>query len=193
MALRQRARFLVLGTCVALVLAPAARSAEEHGWKPAVARLAHEKSLAQGCVSLLKAFAERDPMQRVQGQRIYARARADMDGLIALLKADLAGDRSPAAVPELAYRLQSVPKQRQALCSQVDAAVGGAARDQREPSRAAALLAEGIAGSGFPLSDAAVQIWHAYRRAGAPERARIIAAIDGTRWRDYAEVSPGSP
>jgi hypothetical protein len=193
MALRQGPRFLVLGTCVALVLAPAAGGAEEPGWRPAVARLAHERSLAQGCVSLLKAFAERDPMQRVQGQRIYARARADVDGLIALLKADLAGDRSPAAVPELAYRLESVPKQRQALCRHVDAAVGGAVRDRTEPSGAAESLAEGMVGNAIPLSDAAVRIWSAYRRAGDSERARIIAAIEGTRWRDYAEVSPGPP
>jgi hypothetical protein len=132
-------------------------------------------------------------MQRVQGQRIYARAKADLDGLIPLLQADLAGDRSPAAVPELAYRLGSVTRQRQALCRYVDAAVGSAVRERAHSSRAIELLAEGVAGNALPLSDAAVQIWQAYRRAGEPERGRIISAIEGTRWRGYAEVSPGAP
>jgi hypothetical protein len=187
MALRQAARSLVLGTCAALLqLLPA--TGQEHGWRQAVDRLAHEKILAEGCVSLLEAFADRGPMQRVQGQRIYARARADVEGLIALLQTDLTGDRSPAAVPKLAYRLESVPKQRQALCRHVDAAVGSIVRERAQGSRAVELLAEGKAGAATPLSDAAVQIWQAYRRAGDPERVRIVTAIEGTRWRDYAEI-----
>ena len=190
MAPRQPGRLVVLGACVALVLPPlAARSAEESGWRRAVDRLAYEKTLAEGCVSLLKTFAARDPMARVQGQRIYARAQADVDGLIELLKADLAGDRSPAAVPEIRYRLETVPRQRQALCELVDAAVGTAARARPERSRAVELLAAGTADTARALLDAAVRIWRAYRHAGDADRARIISAMEGTRWRDYAEIS----
>jgi hypothetical protein len=189
MALRQAISLLVLGTCAALHL-PAAWAGES-GWRPAVDRLAHEKTLAEGCVSVLETCAVRDPIQRVQAQRIYARARADVEGLVALLEADLAGDRSPAAIPELVHRLHSVPRQRQALCRSVEAAVAGDLGASCEGVRAAELLADDIAGDAMPLSDAAVQIWKAYRRAGEPERKRIIAAIEGTRWRDYAEVSPG--
>ena len=116
-----------------------------------------------------------------------------MDGLVALLMADLAADRSPAAVPELVYRLESVPRQRQALCRYVDAAIGSAVRERSGGSRAAELLAEGVADDATPLSEAAARIWQAYRGAGDSERAQIIAAIEGTRWRDYAEVSPGTP
>jgi hypothetical protein len=193
MALRQAAGLLVSGAGAALLLGMPAAAGGASAWRPAVERLAQERTLAEACVALLESFAEHGPLQRVQAQRIYARARADVDGLIALLNADLAGDRSPAAVPELAYRLKSVPKQRQALCRHIDAAVGGAVRDRTEPSGAAESLAEGIVGNAIPLSDAAVRIWSAYRRAGDSERARIIAAIEGTRWRDYAEVSPGPP
>lgn len=189
MALRQPARLLVLATCAALILPPAAaRGAEGSGWRQALDRLAHERTLAEGCVSLLKTFADRDPMSRVQGQRLYARARADVDGLIALLKVDLAGDRSPAAIPELRYRLEAVPRQRQALCQHVDAAVGTAVREQSERSSAVELLAEGAADATSSLFDAAVQIWRAYRRAGDAGRERIIFAMEGTRWRDYAEI-----
>ena len=131
-------------------------------------------------------------MQRVQGQRIYARASADVDGLIGLLKTDLAGDRSPAAIPELVYRLESVPRQRQALCRHVDAAVGSAVRERAERSGDIELLAEGVADSGASLLDAAVELWQAYRGAGDAERERILAAIEGMRWREYAEISRGA-
>jgi hypothetical protein len=189
MALRQAARVLVLGTCAALLLPLPAPRAEESGWKQAVGRFGIEKTLAEDCVVLLKSAAVRDPMQRVQGQRIYARARADVDGLIALMEADLVGDRSPAAVPELTYRLESVASQRQALCEHVDAATG-ALPPERTP--AAALPSEGTEGTAISLFDAAVQIWEAYRSAGSAERERIIAALAATRWRDYAEASPGA-
>lgn len=193
MALRQPARLLVLAACAALLLPPpAACGAEASGWRQAVDRLAHERTLAEGCVSLLKGFADRDPMSRVQGRRLYARARADVDGLIALLQVDLAGDRSPAAIPELRYRLEAVPRQRQALCQHADAAVGTAVREQSECSRATELLSDGATTAASPLLDAAIQIWKVYRRAGDAGRARIVLAIEGTRWRPYAEVPPST-
>jgi hypothetical protein len=191
MALGQAARVLMLGTCAALLLPPPAPSAEEPGWEQAVTRFRIEKTLAEDCVLLLKTAALRDPMQRVQGQRIYARARADVDGLIALLQADLAGDGSPAAIPEVRYRLETVARQRQALCEYVDAAAGSAVREPPK-RRADALPAEEAEGAATSLLDAAVQIWKAYRRAGSVDRERIIAAITATRWREYVEVTPGA-
>jgi hypothetical protein len=189
MALWQAARVLVLGTCAALLLPPPAPSAEESGWEQAVGRFGIEKTLAEDCLTLLKTAADRDPMQRVQGQRIYARARADVDGLIALLQADLAGERAPAAIPELKYRLETVARQRQALCGYVDAASSAI---PPERTHAAALPAEEAEGTATSLLDAAVQIWKAYRGAGSAERERIIAAISATRWRDYAAIPPGA-
>src|SRR5262245_29993253 len=102
-------------------MAPAGR---EPAWSQAVGRLGYEKTLAEGCASVLKTFADGAPMARVQGERLYARAAADMDGLVRLLIADLAGERSPADLPELRQRLEAVPKQRQALCRHVDATAG---------------------------------------------------------------------
>ena len=192
MPLREPGRLVVLAACATLLLPAPARGAEGPAWRHAIDRLAYEKTLAEGCISLLKSFAARDPMGRVQGQRLYARARADVDGLIALLKVDLAGDRSPAAIPELKYRLEGVPRQRQTLCQHVDAAVGTTVRELSERSGAVELLAEGAANAGYSPLDTAVQIWKAYRRAGDAGRERIIFAIEGARWRDYAEIPPST-
>ena len=79
-------------------------------------------------------FAERAPMARVQGERLYARAKADMDGLVRLLTADLATERSLAESPELQHRLEAVMAQRRALCRHVDAAVGSE-HAEHEPVR----------------------------------------------------------
>jgi hypothetical protein len=147
--------------------------------------------LAESCASILKTFAENDPMARVQGQRLYARAKADVDGLVALLIVDLAGDRSPADVPELTQRLEAVPKQRQALCEYVDAAVGNVVRAQAEATRdglLAALLTQGIGDAVGSTIEAGVEIWREYRRADEVRRQTIASQIEATRWRDYAEV-----
>lgn len=186
MTLWRVTRLVVLMPCAAMALWPSMPAvAEDAGWRQAMDRLAHEKTLAEGCVSVLKTFADRDPMARVQGERLYARAKADVDGLIALLKIDLAGDRSPPEIPDLRHRLTTVPAQRQTLCRHVEGAIGSASRERR---RAVALLTEATSGAVSPLLDAATQIWKAYRHADRADRKAITSAIDRTRWREYAQV-----
>jgi hypothetical protein len=189
MSSRELARLLVVGAALSLSL-PAPGAAQEAGWRDAVDRLAQEKALAESCVSILKTFAESDPMARVQGQRLYARAKADVDGLITMLAVDLAEDRSPAEVPELRQRLEAVPTQRQALCQHVDAAVGAVLREQSEGTRNlwVALLTQGIGDAVGSTIDAGVEIWKEYRRADEVRRQTIASRIEATRWRDYAEV-----
>jgi hypothetical protein len=186
---RELARLLVVSAALSLSLsAPAA--AQDTGWRDAVDRLAQEKTLAESCASILKTFAESDAMARVQGQRLYARAKADVDGLVALLMVDLAEDRSPADVPELRQRLETVPKQRQALCQHVDAAVGNAVRAQDQGARGllTAMLTAGIGDAVGSTIEASVEIWKEYRRADEVRRQTIASQIEATRWRDYAEV-----
>jgi hypothetical protein len=105
MAVRNLASALV--GCAALLLVMARPAiAQQIGWPQAVDQLAREKTLAEACASVLKTFADGAPMALVQGERLYARAEADMDGLVGLLIADLASERSPADVPELRHRLR---------------------------------------------------------------------------------------
>lgn len=180
--------WLIVAVGAALLLLPTPGAAQDAGWRDAVDRLAQEKALAEGCASILKGFAHGNPMTRVQGQRLYARAKADVDGLIALLEVDLAGARSPAAIPELRHRLEAVPRQRQALCRHVDAAVGMAVREQPGRTRVAELLTKGGGDALSSLIDAAVGIWRDYRHADHATREAITLELKGTRWRDYAEV-----
>ena len=187
MALRKPARLLALVAGAALWL-PAPGPAQEIGWRQAVDRLARERTLAEGCASILKTFADEAPMARVQGQRLYARARADMDGLVALLIVDLTGERSPAESPELRQRLEAVLGQRRTLCRHVDAVVGAALRDQDAHALLVERLGEGASATKDTAIGLAVELWQAYRHADQDLRRTIISAIGATRWRDYAEV-----
>ena len=178
---------LLLATGAALMSSPQMALAQGVSWRQALDRLAREKALAEGCASVLKTFADGAPMARVQGERLYARAKADADGLIALLLGDLADERSPADVPELRQRLEAMPRQRQALCRHVDLAIGAAAREQDARSLSMGLLSQG-AGDAGSLVEAAVAIRIAYRGADAAQREAIDAAIMTGRWRPYALV-----
>jgi hypothetical protein len=187
MLIRELARWLM----AMLLLAPLLGAAEEIGYREAVDRLAQERTLAESCASILKTFADDDPMARIQGQRLYARAKADVDGLIAMLVVDLANDRSPAEIPELSQRLAAVPAQRRIFCEHVDAAVGADVRAQAEDTRdglLAALLAEGIGDAVGGTIEAGVEIWKEYRRADEVRRQTIASQIEAQRWLPYAEV-----
>jgi hypothetical protein len=180
-------RPLALAAVAALLVTPAA--AAGNGWRAAIDRVIEEKMLAEGCVSILKSSAVDHPMVRVQGERLYARAQADVDGMIALLVAALTGDRVPPDSPELRHGLASVPRQREALCRHVQAALG-ASVDQRNEGASAPvdLLIRGSADSGGSLVEAALEIWQAYRRGGEVRRRTISSGLEAARWLPYAEV-----
>jgi hypothetical protein len=105
MGVRELASLPALACAALLLLAWMPAVAQDAAWPQAVDQLAREKTLAEACASLLKTFADGAPMARVQGERLYARAAADMEGLVRLLIADLAGERSPADMPEFRQRL----------------------------------------------------------------------------------------
>ena len=183
MTIREIPRLSVIAAGAVLLVAPPA-IAPASGWRTALDRLAEEKTLAESCAAILKSSAVDHPMARVQGERLYARAKADADGLIALLVVDLAGARSPADIPVLRQRLETVPRQRQALCRHVDAAVGPGAGERG----ARALLGRGTSSPDSSLVEAAEVLWTAYRRADAADRGAMDAAVAAARWRPYALV-----
>jgi hypothetical protein len=186
--MRPRSRILLLATLAALLAPTMPDLGQAVGWRQAVDRLAREKNLAEGCASLLKAFADDAPMARVQGQRLYARAKSDMDGLIERFIADLTSERPLTDAPDIRHRVEAIVTQRQALCRQVDAVVGTALRQQGARTSAADLLAEGSGDALPPLFEAAVQIWQAYRAADEASRATIVARLEAARWPAYGGI-----
>lgn len=189
MTIRQSVCLTVIAAGAIVLVAPPA-AAPASGWRAALDRLAEEKTLAESCAAILKSSAVDHPMARVQGERLYGRAEADANGLIAMLAVDLGDSRSPADVPELRHRLETVPRQRQALCRQVRAALS-----EREPTPRGlvALLDRGSDAAPGSLLGAALELWQAYRRGDAARRRAIAAALGAGRWLPYAEVPGHGP
>jgi len=72
----------VLTLVTPLVLEGAAPSlAETMCWPEAIGQLAHERTIVDGCVAMLKKYG--DDTQRARGDLTYARAKADSDVVIA--------------------------------------------------------------------------------------------------------------
>jgi hypothetical protein len=188
MAVRDQAWLPALAACAALLLAAMPALGQDLAWPRAVDQLAREKTLAEACASILKTFVGDAPMARVQGERLYARAQADMDGAVRLIIADLASEGAPAERPELRHLLGAVPRQRQALCDHVAAAAGAALREQAGRAGAADLLEEGRSTSAGSIADVAVRLRQAYRAADPAARATIVARIEAVRWLPYAAV-----
>jgi hypothetical protein len=187
MTVRELASRAFVACAALLLVGSTAADAQDPAWPQAVERLAGEKNLAQACASILKTFAGDAPMARVQGERLYARAQADTDGLVRLIVADLASEGAPAERPELRHLLEAVPRQRQALCDHVDAAVGREVAEQLGGT-AAALLAQGTSDSAGSIAELAVRVRQAYREADPAARAAIVARLEAVRWLPYAAV-----
>ena len=63
---RELARFLfITAGAVPFLLPPQTGVAQEVGYRKAVDQLAQEKTLAESCASILKTFADNDPMVRI--------------------------------------------------------------------------------------------------------------------------------
>jgi hypothetical protein len=95
-----------------------AASAQEIGWQEAVARLAHERTVAETCVALLKKYSKDGAIDR--GQLAYADAKAEYDAIIVGLDVALAQSDQPASLPDLEARLRRGFDKRQAFCATVE-------------------------------------------------------------------------
>jgi hypothetical protein len=100
--------------------AACAASAQDIGWQEAVARLAHERTLAETCVALLKKYGHGDDPAIDRGRLAYDDAKAEYDGIIVGLDVALAQSEQPASLPDLEARLRRGFDKRQAFCATVE-------------------------------------------------------------------------
>src|SRR4051794_17563998 len=65
--------------------------------RDAVGRLAEERTFAESGAGLLKKYAAQDQSALIEGQKLYARAKAAFDGVIEQLLLDVDEDQNPGA------------------------------------------------------------------------------------------------
>ena len=173
------------GLLLALVLSVLTTSllAQEVNWQEAVARLAHERSLAETCVGLLKTYG--DKAAQARGSLAYGEAKADYDEVIAGLTVALARRQQPESLPDLQARLQRGFAEREAFCRSVDPLLPKA-HGQKSP------VADIVEGAVKPVIDALVSIWSRTRDDDALMRKTIQTQLEATSWPVFDKVAPSS-
>lgn len=159
-----------------------AAAAEDIGWQDAVARLAHERTIAETCAGLLKKYG--DDSAKARGDLAYTDAKAEYDAVIAGLDVALARKVKPTSLTDLEARLQSGLKKRKDFCDSVRPLLPPPPQDQKGP------IAEIVSGVAGPLIDAVKAIWLRIRDDDALTRKTIKTQLEATKWPPFASVSP---
>jgi hypothetical protein len=154
-------------------------------WQEAAGVLAEERSFAESDVSLLKTYAAANQAALLQGQRLYAEAKAASDGLIARLLVVLADDRDPANADDLKQAAEQAFVSRLAFSQQVNDALP----DLRDTKIVRLdTLAKPAVDLVKSLIEGGIAIWKEYRRGNELRRASISARIEQQRWRAFTEL-----
>jgi hypothetical protein len=158
------------------------------GLSQAVGRLARERSFAESGAGLLKQFAAGDRAAMIQGQRLYADAKASFDELIVQLQTDLDQGTMPEGSAALRMALEAAVERRLAFSRHVDASV------RIEPGAKPAILDALAGGAGDIVTgvlQAAVAIWKEYRAGDELRRKSIATRLEAQRWKAFGEVAGG--
>ena len=102
---------------IVLVVMTQAQAQDATGFAGAIRMLAREQSLAESYVVLLKEFGKEDVEKYARGIQLYARAKAEYDGLIEQMKHHLTMGRPFDASPEFKLALNNAADHRIALQS----------------------------------------------------------------------------
>jgi hypothetical protein len=156
--------------------------AQEIDWQEAVARLARERTLAETCAALLKAYAGKDKATLARGSLAYDAAKAEYDGVIAGLVVALARKGQPESLPDLQASLQRGFDKREAFCRSVEPLVP-------KPHGEKGPIADIVGGAVKPVIDALVAIWSRTRDDDALMRKTIQTQLEATSWPSFDKVA----
>ena len=173
---------LTLGL-VALLLMSAVVRAQAMRWPEAIAALAGERTRAEDCARRLKRHAGDDAAARSRSEHAYAKAKAEVDEVIAGLTVVLAQGDTPASLSDLEARLTRGVQAREALCQQALALIpeDPGTRDLRAK----------LVGAFLPLLlEAARTLYMGRTEQDRLLRETIQTQLEGTKWPDFADITP---
>jgi hypothetical protein len=154
-------------------------------WQEAAGTLAEEKSFAEEDARLLKTEAAGNRAALLQGQRLYAEAKAASDGLIARLLAVLADDRDPAGADDLKQAAERAFVSRLAFSRQVADALPDLTGTKSVLLDALAKPAVDLVKG---LIEGGIAVWKEYRRGNELRRATLRAQLEQHKWRAFTEL-----
>ena len=153
----------------------------------AIGRLNRERTLAEDGASQLKRFAADDRAAQIEGEQLYAAARADFNGLIEQLLSDLDQGVMPQGSAGMERELEAMVEKRLAFSRHVAAAA------RTESGTKSGALAGALLGLVPDLAKGLMQglgaIWTAHRQGNELQRKAIATRLEAQRWKSFAEVS----
>lgn len=176
-------------TCLGVLLiliratAPAWANPSDVAWPEAVARLAHEQSLAQTCTASLKAHG--DAQQISRGEFAYGEAKANFDEVIAGLITALDEGETPKALPDLEADLERGEAGLREFCQTVSDLLPAEA-GQRGVIEDIARAALGPAVDA--LKEGVAALYNNHRADSALSRATIKTQLEAARWPDFEQI-----
>jgi hypothetical protein len=176
-------------TCLGVLLvligatAPALASPRDVAWPEAVARLAHERSLAQICSGALKAHG--DAQQISRGEFAYGEAKANFDEVIAGLITALDEGETPKALPDLEADLERGEAGLREFCQTVSDFLPAEAGQR-------GIIDEMVKAAVDPaidaLKDGVAALYNNHRADSALTRATIKTQLEAARWPDFDRI-----
>jgi hypothetical protein len=170
-----------------LPLLPWAAVADAPTFSDAIETLGQERNYAEFGAGILKAYADDD----IEGQRLYAEAKAAFDGLIELWLTDLAQDSDPALSPAFSQHLSAAVGRRVEFSRHVEEIVKSKLPKGTKPGLADA-LAKAPGEVIKALVDGGISIWRQWNGAGKEQREQIVDRLEAQRWKPFADITPTS-
>jgi phosphoglycolate phosphatase-like HAD superfamily hydrolase len=149
----------------------------------AIETLGQERSYAESGAAMLKAYSDGD----IDGRRLYAQAKAEFDGLIEKLLADLAQNQDPTVSPAFQQRLDAAVTKRVAFSEYVDKIIKANVPENAKPGLIDA-LAKTVPDVIKELFASGVAIWHEWRTASKERREQIANRLEAQRWKPFADI-----
>lgn len=178
---------LAVAACFFLAVYNAAQSSERSSpsaLPEAMQFFAHEKSAAEQNAVILATVEKGNTSQYLRGLQLYADAKAEFDGLIEELRADLLTQQEPTKTAKFAEMMTRAADKRVAFTSFVSDEVDhfhGARPGLPSVIRAVPDLIKAI-------TDAGLSIWNAYRDAARERRDVILNELERQRWQAVGEL-----
>ena len=153
-------------------------------WPEAVARLAHERSLAQTCAGALKAHG--DPQQISRGEFDYGEAKASFDEVIAGLITALDAGGTPEALPDLQAALEHGDTGLRKICQTVADLLPNEAGQR---GLIDSIVKASVGTALDALKDGVSALYSNHRADNALLRATIKTQLEAAKWPEFEQIS----
>jgi hypothetical protein len=154
-----------------------AAAAPTVGWPDTVDLLAHERSQAEECVSLLKNAAEKSTIDHER--TVYGQAKAASDGAIAGLQVALVEGYKPERLMRVQTDLDAAGAGLQEVCDAATKAASTAPGTKGIVSDIVKAAVEPVVGA---IKDGIAALWNQHLKQGQAEIDSIKGQLDAAKW-----------